>query len=226
MGIIAGISFLLLLLTTLLRKSHYELFHIVHVFLAALILIMAGLHRPQLVQKSSYSLIFCGAIWGLDRLIRILKLSIYGLGNKATLTPLPHDGTKVVLRKSPRGARAGKHIWLHLPSIRRVELHPFTIASVDPLELVVAAQDGFTRDLHDHAVSNPGVEISASVDGPYGSVPDFRHVDKVVFIAGGSGGSYTAGVAVDLLRTLKDDLSIDIEFIWVVRHTGKSPSLF
>ncbi|CZR52291.1 related to ferric-chelate reductase [Phialocephala subalpina] len=219
MGIIGGISLLLLLLTTLLRKWHYELFHIVHSLLAVLILIMAGLHRPNLVQKSSYAIIFCGAIWGLDRLIRTVKLSIYGVGNKATLTPLPHGGTKIVLKKAPKGAKAGKHIWLHLPCIRKIELHPFTIVSTDPLELVVAAQDGFTRDLHDHAVKNPGVEISASVDGPYGSVLDFYGLDKVVFIAGGSGGSYTAGVAVDLLRVLGDDEGTVVEFVWVVRHT-------
>ncbi|KAE8453286.1 hypothetical protein EG329_011353 [Mollisiaceae sp. DMI_Dod_QoI] len=219
MGIVAGLSLLAILVTPLLRKKQYELFYILHIILAILILITAALHRPNLKQNSSYAIVFCGTVWVLDRLIRVSKLSIYRLGNKATLTPLPHGGTRIVLRKSPMGARAGMHLWLHLPSVRKVELHPFTIVSTKPLELVVVAQDGFTRGVYAHAIENPGIEISASVDGPYGSVPDFRHLDRVVFIAGGSGGSHIAGVAVDLLRKLGDDSSIAIEFIWVVRHT-------
>ncbi len=89
--------------------------------------------------------------------------------------------------------------------------------SVKPFELVVAAQDGFTGELHQLAVASPGTEIKAAVEGPYGWVPDFVGVNKVLLVAGGSGGSYTAGIAIELLRSRPD---IAIEFVWVVRHTG------
>lgn len=226
MGIVGGIAFLLIILTLVLRKSHYELFHIIHSVLAILIIIVVGLHRPKLATKSSYAVIFCGAIWGFDRLLRTLKLCFDSIWNKATLTPLPHGGTRISLRKSLKGAKAGMHVWLHIPAVSVVQLHPFTIVSTstNPLELVVAAQDGFTRDLHTLANDIAGLEIQASVDGPYGSVPDFRGLDRVVFIAGGSGGSYTFGIAVDLLRQLGNENSrVAIDFVWVVRHTGNLP---
>jgi predicted ferric reductase len=218
---VAGFSSLILLFIIFLKRRNYEIFHLVHSVLAAVIIIMSGLHRPELAQKSSYGLIFCATIWGLDRLLRTLRLIIHGFGNKATLIPLPHGGTKIVLRKAPKGAKADMHIWLHLLSVRKCELHPFTIVSTQPLEMVVAAQDGFTRDLHKFSVKSPGVEIAASLDGPYGSVPDFRGLTRVVFIAGGSCGSYTSGVTVDFLRSLVHDCEVAIDFIWVVRHTGE-----
>ncbi len=217
MGIVGGLSMLILLVTTLMRKWHYELFYIIHVVLAMLIVIASGLHRPDLVKKSSYAVVFSGAVWGLDRLVRCLRLAISIPANTATLLPLPHGGTRIVLKKVPLGAKRGLHIFLHLPAVRKVELHPFTIVSVKPFELVVAAQDGFTGELHQLAVANPGTEIRAAVEGPYGWVPDFVGVNKVLLVAGGSGGSYTTGIAIELLRSRPD---IAIEFVWVVRHTG------
>lgn len=225
MGIVAGIAMLVILASTLLRSRSYELFYILHITFALLVLITAGLHRPQLAKKSSYAVIFAGTIWGFDRLVRILRVSLHGIGNTATLYPLSHGGTKIMLKKHVIGARPGMHIFLYLPAVRKFELHPFTIVAVKPLELVVAARDGFTKDLHAHAVQNPGAEIRASVDGAYGSVPDFRGLSKVLFIAGGSGGSYTAGVAADLLRGLDNESKVAIEFVWVMRHTGTRCSL-
>jgi NAD(P)H-flavin reductase len=89
------------------------------------------------------------------------------------------------------------------------------------LEFVVAAYDGFTSDLHAYALKNPGKALNASMDGPYGNVPNFMNFTKVAFIAGGSGASFTFGVAIDLLRKLGDSKKTAIEFIWAVREQGK-----
>ena len=89
----------------------------------------------------------------------------------------------------------------------------------------MAAYDGFTSDLHAFAMKNPGQALKASIDGPYGTVPDFTIFDKVVFIAGGSGASFTCGVAVDMLRKLCDSGKTVIEFIWVVREQGMLPPM-
>ncbi|KUJ12378.1 uncharacterized protein LY89DRAFT_738166 [Mollisia scopiformis] len=62
------------------------------------------------------------------------------------------------------------------------------------------------------------VRVESLYTDLHGSVPNLRGVDRVVFIAGGSGGSFTAGFAVDLLRNLGDDSDTTIEFIWVIRH--------
>jgi hypothetical protein len=55
-----------------------------------------------------------------------------------------------------------------------------------------------------------------------GSVSDFTSFGKIIFVAGGTGASFTCGAAVDLLRKLGDSTATTIEFIWVVREQGKS----
>jgi Na+-transporting NADH:ubiquinone oxidoreductase subunit NqrF len=88
--------------------------------------------------------------------------------------------------------------------------------------MVVAAYDGFTRDLHEYALKNPGRVLKASVDGPYGSVPDFTQFDKVIFVAGESGASFTCGTVMNTLLKLGYSTSTAIEFIWVVREQSTS----
>jgi predicted ferric reductase len=122
----------------------------------------------------------------------------------------------------------GTHCFLWVPRIRALESHPFTIVSVTPysLELVIAAYDGFTRGLHSYAINNPGVSLRASIDGPYGAVPDFaRTADKVILVAGGSGASFTFGVALNIIHKLGDSRRISIEFIWTVKDQGTPPPL-
>lgn len=186
-GIVAGFAMLIIFSTVLLlRKLRYEIFYIVHILMFMLILVTVGLHRPQLATKTLIIVIFAASIWIADRALRFSKLSLFSFGNSATITPLPHGGTRIVLRRSPSRAVAGSHCFLWIPKIRATETHPFTIVSTKPLELVIAAYDGFTRDLHAFALKNSGVDLKASIDGPYGTVPDFTIYTKVVFIAGGS----------------------------------------
>ena len=206
----------------LLQKLQYETFHIIHILMSALILVMVGMHRPDITKKTLVVIIFTASIWAADIILRSIKFAIYSLGNTATITPLLHGGTRIILRKTPIGAVPGTHCFLWIPGIRATESHPFTIISTNPFEMVVAAYDGFTRDLHKHALKNPGQVLKASIDGPYGSVPDFTQFDKVIFIAGGSGASFTCGTVVNTLLKLGDSTSTTIEFIWAVREQGMS----
>ena len=213
---------LIILATALfLRKLQYEFFYIVHILMFMVIVVMVGLHRPDFTKHTIIITIFTASIWVADRAFRFLKISFFSFGNTATITPLPHGGTRIVLRKSSSRAIPGSHAFLWIPAIRVTETHPFTIVSTKPLEFVVAAYDGFTSDLHAYALRNPGKALKASIDGPYGNVPNFADFTKVVFIAGGSGASFTFGVAVDLLRKLGDSKKTAIEFIWAVREHGK-----
>lgn len=221
-GMIAGSAMIVILASaSILRKLQYETFHIVHIIMAALILITSALHRPDIPMVGKI-VIIAASLWIADRTLRLAKLVFYSFGNTATITNLPHGGTRIVLRKTPMGAAPGTHCFLWIPGVRATECHPFTILSTNPLEMVIAAHDGFTRDLNAHAVKNPGQALKASVDGPYGTIPDFTLYNKVLFIAGGSGASFTCGVAVDLVRKLGDSTATTIEFVWVVKEQGKS----
>jgi predicted ferric reductase len=117
----------------------------------------------------------------------------------------------------------GSHTYLTLPRIRALESHPFTLLNAN--EVVVASFNGFTKALHEYAVKNPGASLLVSLDGPYGTVPDFASFTKVVFIAGGSGASFTAGVAVSLLRKLGNSTKTTIDFTWVMKDEGRDSYL-
>ncbi|CAM1501026.1 Fc.00g101880.m01.CDS01 [Cosmosporella sp. VM-42] len=216
-GMVAGFSFLIMAISGgLIRRWCYELFYYLHVGFWALAIIMVGLHQPELTKKVLIITATAASIWLLDRFIRSLRLILYSTNNTVTLTPLPHGGTRVTLTKPPKGAQPGKHCFLMIPSIRLCEAHPFTIAATQPLEFVVASYDGFTCDLHEAAVRQAGVALRASVEGAYGTFPEGMMRDKVVLVAGGSGASFTVGVALDMLRKM-GDASKTIEFIWMVR---------
>jgi hypothetical protein len=87
--------------------------------------------------------------------------------------------------------------------------------------MVVAAHDSFTNDLHSYAVKHPGAILRASIDGPYGQLPNLSKVaDKVILVAGGSGATFTFGVALDMIKKLGDPAKPTIEFIWTVKEEG------
>ncbi|CCU78299.1 hypothetical protein similar to FreB [Blumeria hordei DH14] len=222
MGITAASCFLIIFLTaTFLRKHQYEAFYIIHVTLTIIVLIMAGLHRRQIVTtKSSYILAAAALIWGLDRTVRAFQLFYYSFSNDATITPLCHGGTRVIFRKAPKAIAPGDHCYIWLPGIRALETHPFTCMATNPLEFVVSAHDGFTKDLHFCAQRDPGAVMKASIHGPYGVMGDLTNFNRVVFIAGGSGISFTSGLAVQLLQKLGNSRKINIEFIWAMREKG------
>lgn len=196
------------------------MFYVIHIVFFLLTMITMGYHLPELSDKDTIIIIVGSCLWGADRIIRGTKILGYSIGNFATLVPLENGGTRIFLQKAPFGAKAGEHVFLWIPSVRMFETHPFTIVRVDQggVEFVVARQDGFTRDLYDHAVGNPGKRVRASIDGPYGINPCFEGAEKVVLIAGGSGASFSAGIGVELAK--KNSNGMKIEFIWVLRNQG------
>ncbi|ROT35633.1 ferric reductase like transmembrane component [Sodiomyces alkalinus F11] len=217
-GIVAGFTMLTLVVVGFtIRRRYYELFYLIHVSFFVLSMVFIGLHQPD-IPKQIFAITAAGAgIWVFDRIVRIFRVTWYSFNNKATVHPLPHGGTRIVLRKPPKGARSGEHCFLWIPKIRLLEMHPFTIAAMDPLEFVIASYDGFTSDLHKFAKANPGATIRASVEGSYGSFPDPAAYDKVVLIAGGSGASFTVGMALNMLKRLKPRSQQRIEFVWMVK---------
>lgn len=206
---------------TFLRKRNYETFYVFHVLMVTLLLVMAVLHRPYLIMtKSSTILIFAAGIWALDRLIIFAKYLVYGLNSTATITPLPHGATRVVFSKSIPSTIPGQHFFIWLPSIRTFQTHPFTCISTNPIEFVISAQNGFTRSLYDRAVKEPGATLKASLVGPYGIIPDLTAFHKVIFIAGGTGATYTCSLANDLICKLGPSSKTSVEFILTQKYQG------
>ncbi|EMR62378.1 putative ferric reductase like transmembrane component protein [Eutypa lata UCREL1] len=203
----------------ILRRFNYEAFYIIHVLLFIVIIITLGLHRPNInPERILIATLLMASMWVSDRLIRFTRLVYNSVNNAATVYPLPNGGTRIVFKKSLSRARPGKHCYVWIPQIRAFETHPFTIASTEPLELVVNTYSGFTRDLHNFANTKPGTTLRASLEGPYGTNPDPISYDKVVLVAGGSGATFTFGLAADMLRRMNESSKQQIDFIWTVRR--------
>ncbi|KAI0881833.1 ferric reductase NAD binding domain-containing protein [Annulohypoxylon maeteangense] len=218
-GIISGFTmFGSVMAGMILRRFNYELFYIVHVILFFAIVVSLGLHRPELdSERTLYATIILAALWFADRLIRFCRLVYNSVNNEANIYALPDGGTRIVLKKPISRARPGKHCYVWLPKIRTFETHPFTIVASEPFELVINSYSGFTRDLHNHALKNPGASLKVSVEGPYGTVPDPLDFDKVVLVAGGSGATFTFGIAADMLSRMSESSKQQIDFIWAVK---------
>ncbi|KAG2151663.1 ferric reductase NAD binding domain-containing protein [Suillus bovinus] len=132
------------------------------------------------------------------------------------------------------------------------EAHPFTIASFDSsllstpntedqsgsgedyepqvlgssapfwkeLVFLVNVHGGFTKKLKEVAATKGMVKVF--VDGPYGSSPDLDSYDTSVFVAGGSGISYTLPVFLSVIERVREGKSSckRVVFIWSIRGAG------
>lgn len=221
-GIIAGFAFLSVTLSAIvLRRIWYELFYVVHLMFVIVGIVCVCFHRPDFTEKIIIIMLLTASMWVTDRLIRVGRALYYVSNNAATLYPLPNGGTRVIMKKVPTRAVPGKHFFVWIPAIRKFEMHPFTIVGTQPLQFIINSHNGFTRDLHKFAQAHPGARLPASVDGPYGTFPDPMEYDKIVLIAGGSGASFTFGLAVNLLERMTETSNKSIVFIWAVRQHRK-----
>lgn len=215
----AGCAFVMCVLSVF-RRRMYEIFYIAHVSLFIVLVVGIGLHRPGLSRWLIWFCVFMGIAWSTDRILRLFMLVYYAPGNNATLMPLGCGGVKVTLKRKVKLCKSGtSHVYLWIPAIRPFETHPFTVVSAEPLELVIKGHDGFTRDLVRYANNHPGAVLRSSIQGPYNSLAHLGDFSHLVFVAGGSGASFTFGSAIQALRLAKSKgKSVHIDFVWSVRH--------
>ncbi|KAK4895929.1 hypothetical protein LTR27_006100 [Elasticomyces elasticus] len=217
----AGLSLLVLLMSALIRKRHYELFVTLHLCIVALVLATVCYHVYQPPYISTMTVVIIGlalVFWSLDRSLRLGRWILNGYGNHCTLTPLPGNATKITMRRSIK-ASPGSHAFLWIPSIKLVQTHPFTLVSNDPAEFIVHARDGFTKALFTVAVKSPGKALRAAIEGPYGHMPNIATTDKLVLIAGGSGVTFAMSLALHWTKQarLYALQPSTVEFVWAVR---------
>ena len=245
---VAGIAMILILLTAngFVRRRHYEFFYIAHTILIIVSLITGKLyldillcvlstaadyslavcyHTSKAARHSLYMALIATSIYTLDRVLRLSRFLYYVPSNTATLTPLvASNATRVTLTRSMAHSAPGSHAFLYMPSIRACQTHPFTMVSRDPVEFVISARNGFTKDLFKAACEKPGRTVQTGLEGAYGCVPNTMRYDRVVLFAGGSGATFTFALAVDWVKKQDVESKKSLEFIWSVRTAGKSRS--
>ncbi|KAE9369505.1 ferric reductase transmembrane component [Stipitochalara longipes BDJ] len=211
LGIGAFISYELLYLTSLasFRQCWYELFLGTHVVLQVFALTFIFFHHETARPYVGIAL----GIFLLDRLVYRIGIKSVTIG---TYTKILEDEDTVRLTSTvflqPRslwipffgsslmsGWKATDHVFLTVPSLSSkhlIQAHPFTISSKGPLadddegrlELLIRAQDGFSRNLLNAARLHKHLMIR--VDGPYGNSHArtmLEDSDLAIVVVGGSG---------------------------------------
>jgi len=252
LGLGALLAYEALYLTSLgsFRQRWYELFLGLHVILQAAALILVWFHHKGSRPYVGAAL----AIFLVDRVCYRMALKM--ITAKASLE-VAEDGETVIVHATipihsqnrvvgllkpdiSRGWKPTEHIFLSVPSLARkhyIQAHPFTIACAAPahcdfgarLDLVIRAQDGFSKDLVRYAKSHSTTTIR--LDGPYGSQRAVRLLqdhELCVIVSGGSGIAVTWPLVWSVLESriptdLEHDsaeipLSKPVLFIWIVRQ--------
>ncbi|KAF7540733.1 hypothetical protein G7054_g1190 [Neopestalotiopsis clavispora] len=216
-------------LTTLMHTSHTQL-NIVHrlvgystIFLVFLHAVFYAVHFGRqgrwetLVEEGNIEGIGAGAAF-IVLLMAIFRHRGYEV---FYVSHILDGGVRVVLKRPcAQIASPGSHCFLWIPQIRLWESHPFTIVSNGPsgLELVMKSHKGFTEALYTFASRYPGFSTHASVDGPYGALPDTAKYDKLVLLAGGSGAAYAFGLLNRIIDKPERSTIQSINFFWTVKR--------
>ncbi|KAI0347145.1 hypothetical protein BDW22DRAFT_1425211 [Trametopsis cervina] len=244
LGLAAGIIYAIILIVSIepIRRRFFEIFYAMHVVLVFALILITYLH----VAASNFGILVWPAfvIWGFDRVVRYIRYlyltdlqSPSNPDSQATLELLSSDTIRITARRGrnvPVTWSAGQHMFLAFPSVGPAESHPFTIATVPnddsssaesgkEMVWVIRARDGFTRRIKEYALERNGsCKVPVFMHGPYGAPPDITPYSTCVFIAGGSGITYTLPRMRDLLIRVADGKACArrIVFIWAVRHAS------
>jgi NAD(P)H-flavin reductase len=134
--------------------------------------------------------------------------------------------------------KPGQFIYIRMGSVKLWQWHPFSIAAVPKdkdIRLVIRKHGGFTKALHENAVKlqqeteKDYVDIPLLFHGPYGGhIQPLITFENVLFVAGGSGASFTFPVALDLIQqvvfrnSIKDMIgrpeTCHIKLVWYIRR--------
>lgn len=170
-GIIGTLALVVILPVSLLpvRQRAYELFLAWHIFFFLLAMIGCFLHiyYRYAWQWGYENWIYIGlAVWGFDRLLRILRLARNGI-RRAHVTVVDED----YLRLQIPGIRADGHVYLYFPTLswKVWENHPFSVladtysneaASIPPTHMQSAASSSSSSiEPKEGKAHHPGLTI-------------------------------------------------------------------
>ncbi|KIV85429.1 hypothetical protein PV11_01125 [Exophiala sideris] len=234
-----------ILLTSFLpiRRLNYEVFLILHLILFSGFIGCVMIH----VDYGPGYVWACVGIFFFDRVLRFIvglvaNLSIFHRhvpgrnwlwANKATLTPLPGNVTRITIDKPVLKWKPGQHVFLSCHAVVPLQSHPFSIASLESdekLEFLVQAKKGGTSRFHRfaskhiglpiHENSGAGQQTLVGLEGPYGRIRPLRQFDSICFLAGSTGATFTVPLMRDIVQRWKQGtptVTKRIRFVWVVK---------
>lgn len=219
-ALISGGVMLALSIRTL-RQKRYEVFLVIHIILAGLFIGAAWRHLHE-VGEMEY--IYASvAVWGVDRIIRVIRILVSGAPCEAQIR-MHHDDTfKAVIQYSKRWRiYPGSYIFIYfLNSAGFWQSHPFSI--VEPLdnsrgnlEIYAKAQTGLTRNLYEKLTVQRDLTLCTKVlvEGPYGSQNSLHKYYNVTMIAGGIGITGIYNYSMGLRKNPQREHEINL--IWII----------
>ncbi|KAI0092058.1 ferric reductase NAD binding domain-containing protein [Irpex rosettiformis] len=249
LGLACGIIYAIIILMSFapIRRRFFEIFYMFHVVLVFALILIAYLHSAA--SNFGYYVWPAFVVWGFDRVCRYMRYLIlmdfhspFNSSSQATIELLSADTIRMTARRGatlPITWSAGQHMYLALPSLGPVESHPFTIATIPnddspndssarerkgkEMVWIIRARDGFTKRMRDYVTGLGGkCQVPIFMHGPYGIPADITPFSTCVFVAGGSGVTYTLPRMRDLLlRVSKSQACAQrIFFIWAIRHAS------
>lgn len=216
-----------------LRRAYYETFLVIHIVLAVFFVVglwhhISVLNYPQLVYP-----IF--AVWGVDRLVRVLRLFWFGFP-LAKVELIADDAVKVTVPK-PKHWKSipGGHAWLHFAlGWYFWQSHPFTFVEVEEKDgkaivFYCKVKNGVTKKIGKKLANVPGrtLFMRVGVEGPYGEKSPVSRHSSVTYIAGGNGIPGIFAEALHLGRDVAKRTIINqkVKLVWILRE-AKSLSWF
>ncbi|GEQ72798.1 hypothetical protein JCM33374_g6486 [Metschnikowia sp. JCM 33374] len=203
-----------------LRKTNYELFVLCHNVLGVLFVAGAWIHvEEEGFQQMMYA---TAAIWGFDKLLRILRLMWFGLAT-ADVQLIAGETLKVSV---PRPSSwkpyplCFAYIYFFTPS-SFWQSHPFTVIDSVFEEHVISfhikVKGGLSSSLCQYLSRQPDqrAKLKCSVEGPYGVGASLHHYTAVSYLAGGNGIPGPFSSAVHLSRK---GARQKLKLYWVIRH--------
>ncbi|XP_059457009.1 ferric reduction oxidase 2-like [Corylus avellana] len=188
LSLLAGLA---MWLTTFprIRRKFFELFlytHNLYILFIIFFILHVGISYACIMLPGFY-------LFAVDRYLRLLQSRQRVRVVSARL--LPCQSLELNLAKSPGLSYNPLSImFINVPSISKLQWHPFTITSNSSLEpekisIVVKGEGSWSKKLN-QMLSSPSSpnRLEVSVEGPYGPVStDFLSFDTLVMVSGGSG---------------------------------------
>ncbi|KAL0317819.1 UNVERIFIED_CONTAM: Ferric reduction oxidase 4 [Sesamum angustifolium] len=152
----------------------YVFFYMLHVGVAYLCMILPGIY-----------------LFLIDRYLRFLQSR---RRTRVVSTRLfPNGSMELTFAKNPElSYNPTSILFLHVPSICKLQWHPFTVVSssnleIDKLSVVIKSQGSWTQKLYKQLSSSLD-HLEVSTEGPYGPASSpFLSRESLVMISGGSG---------------------------------------
>ncbi|CAI4809207.1 BBM_1a_G0052070.mRNA.1.CDS.1 [Saccharomyces cerevisiae] len=168
-----------------------------------------GVAALCIVELSGIEWIYAAiAIWTIDRLIRIVRLSYFGFP-KASLQLVGDDIIRVTVKRPVRlwKAKPGQYVFVSFPHpLYFWQSHPFTVSDSiikdGELTIILKEKKGVTKLVKKYVCCNGGkASMRLAIEGPYGSSSPVNNYDNVLLLTGGTGLPGPIAHAIKLGKT-------------------------